>query len=160
MEIISAKGHNGQVTFDGDFITITRKGFLGRTTIGKSEKRIPAGAITSVQWKPPGAMMNGSISFSLAGGNETKSRFGSQTRDAAKDENAVIVTKKQAAAFLALRVAIERKIAERYNPTAAEAPAAAPDVMEQLRQLAQLRDSGVVSEEEFAAKKADLLRRL
>jgi hypothetical protein len=160
MENISAKGQNGQVTFDGDFVTITRKGFFGRMTIGKGEKRIPAGAVTSVQWKPPGAMMNGFIAFSLAGGNETKSRFGSQTVDASKDENAVIVTKNQAAAFAPLREAIERKIAERYKSTTSGAPTAAPDLMEQLRQLAQLRDAGVVSEAEFAAKKADLLNRL
>jgi hypothetical protein len=45
---------------------------------------------------------------------------------------------------------------------AAPAPAqsgatAAPDPVEQIKKLAELRDAGVVTEEEFAAKKAQLL---
>lgn len=36
----------------------------------------------------------------------------------------------------------------------------APDAIEQLRQLGQLRDAGVLTEEEFAAKKAQILSRL
>jgi hypothetical protein len=34
------------------------------------------------------------------------------------------------------------------------------DVMEQLRQLGSLRDAGVLTEDEFDAKKAELLRRI
>jgi hypothetical protein len=36
----------------------------------------------------------------------------------------------------------------------------APDLPEQLKQLASLRDAGILTEEEFAAKKADLLNRM
>lgn len=43
---------------------------------------------------------------------------------------------------------------------AAPAPAAASDPLEQLTQLGKLRDAGVVTEAEFAAKKAELLRRI
>jgi hypothetical protein len=32
--------------------------------------------------------------------------------------------------------------------------------VEQLRQLAELRDAGILSEEEFAAKKAEILARM
>ncbi|MFE9690586.1 PH domain-containing protein [Micromonospora sp. NPDC005806] len=39
-------------------------------------------------------------------------------------------------------------------------PAAAPDPIEQLRQLGQLRDAGILSEQEFATKKAEILSRL
>ncbi|HMO10869.1 MAG TPA: SHOCT domain-containing protein, partial [Actinotalea sp.] len=35
-----------------------------------------------------------------------------------------------------------------------------PDVLEQLSKLAALRDAGVVTEDEFAAKKAELLSRM
>lgn len=37
---------------------------------------------------------------------------------------------------------------------------AGPDYIEQIEQLAKLRDNGILSEEEFAAKKADILRRM
>jgi hypothetical protein len=43
---------------------------------------------------------------------------------------------------------------------AAAAPAAAPDGAEQLRKLAELRDSGILTEEEFAAKKKEILERI
>lgn len=43
---------------------------------------------------------------------------------------------------------------------AAGAPAAAADPLEQIRALAELRDAGVLTEAEFEAKKAQLLRRV
>ncbi len=43
---------------------------------------------------------------------------------------------------------------------AAPAPAAAPTVPEQLQQLADLRDRGVITAEEFETKKAQLLERM
>jgi Short C-terminal domain len=42
-------------------------------------------------------------------------------------------------------------------PPAAAAPAAEPDYMEELQQLAQLRDQGILTPEEFEAKKKQLL---
>ncbi|WP_418058469.1 SHOCT domain-containing protein [Pimelobacter simplex] len=39
-------------------------------------------------------------------------------------------------------------------------PPTAPDVMDQLRQLGELRDAGVLTEDEFSAKKAELLGRI
>lgn len=39
-------------------------------------------------------------------------------------------------------------------------PAPQPDIHEQLQKLASLRDSGILTEEEFTAKKAELLARL
>jgi len=39
-------------------------------------------------------------------------------------------------------------------------PVGAPDLVEQIRSLGELRDAGVLTEEEFSAKKADLLQRM
>lgn len=43
---------------------------------------------------------------------------------------------------------------------ATASPAATPDLTGQLLQLASLRDAGVLTEDEFAAKKADILARI
>jgi Short C-terminal domain len=43
------------------------------------------------------------------------------------------------------------------SPAPAPAPAPAPDPIEQLTKLGQLRDSGVLTDEEFAAQKAKIL---
>ncbi len=100
---MKCKGVNGTIIFDGTWVTIDRsKGFMARSTVGKGEKRIALTQITSVRWKQPSHMVRGYISFSLPGGVETRSRFGSQTFDAAKDENAVIVAHSQADEFLTL----------------------------------------------------------
>lgn len=45
-------------------------------------------------------------------------------------------------------------------PAPTNAPGAAPDLTAQLQQLAALRDAGILTEEEFAAKKAEMLARL
>ena len=44
--------------------------------------------------------------------------------------------------------------------TGTPADEGAPDIPDQIRKLGELRDSGLLSEEEFAAKKAELLERM
>src|SRR3954452_4241828 len=78
--------------------------------------------------------------------------------DAVKDENSVLFDKKSLTEFEALREYVERRIAEAHAP--ALAPAGELDVAEQIRKLASLRDEGLLSSEEFEAKKADLLSRM
>jgi hypothetical protein len=46
------------------------------------------------------------------------------------------------------------------SATAAPSPAAHPDVTEQIAKLAALRDQGILTEDEFATKKGELLARL
>jgi len=153
-----AKGRNGTVVFDGNFVSIMRKGFLARATVGKGEKRIPLASISAVQLKPAGAVANGFIQFTMPGGNERRSSFGKQNQDAAGDENSVMFTKAQMPAFVALRHEIEQAIVAR---TAPQSPVAAPvNVPEQIQQLASLRDQGILNDAEFEAKKADLLARM
>ena len=57
---------------------------------------------------------------------------------------------------------IRALLAKRDKPTAAAAPAASqpPDALDQLKRLAELRDSGILNEDEFNAKKAELLQKL
>jgi hypothetical protein len=44
-----------------------------------------------------------------------------------------------------------------YAPPAAPAPAAAPDMLEQLRKLGEFRDQGILTEQEFTEQKARIL---
>ncbi|MFG3350284.1 DUF4429 domain-containing protein [Streptomyces sp. NPDC048018] len=151
--MIEAKGQGGQVSFDGEYVTITRKGLLARAGVGKGEKRIHISQISAIQWKPPGVLVNGFIQFTLPGGNEQRSRFGSQTAEAAKDENSVMVTKKQAPAFEELRAAISEAIAQRHQPAASAAASMADDLMK----LHQLLETGAISIDDYEAAKARLL---
>ncbi|MFG3056706.1 DUF4429 domain-containing protein [Kitasatospora sp. NPDC048239] len=162
--MIEAKGHNGQVSFDGEYVTITRKGFLARASVGKGEKRIHVSQIVAVQWKPPGVLVNGFIQFTLAGGLERRSGFGAQTASAVKDENSVVVMKNQAPAFEELRVAVEDAVASlhRFAPPAVPAAPAATgtaggSLADELAKLQWLADSGTLTPDELAAAKARLL---
>ncbi|HEY6678594.1 MAG TPA: DUF4429 domain-containing protein [Actinomycetota bacterium] len=147
---------NGQISVIGDFIVIARKGFMAKMSQGftKGEKRLNIHTITAVQLKKPG-MTRGYIQFSLGGGNESRKGVS----DATKDENSVLFDKKSLAEFEALRDYIEHRIAEAHAP---QGPSLSqePDLGEQIRKLAALRDEGILSDDEFQAKKADLLSRM
>lgn len=153
--MIDVKGYNGQVSFDGQYITIMRKGFLARTSVGKGEKRLHVGQITAVQWKPAGHMVNGFIQFTVPGGNERRSAFGSQTSSATRDENSVVFTRKQMPEFEHLRSALDEAIARQHAPQHDGAGHAS--MADELAKLASLRDSGVISSADFEAGKARLL---
>lgn len=153
--MIEVKGHTGQVVFDGEYLTITRKGFNARMTVGKGEKRMYVSQISGVQWKPAGMMVNGFIQFTVPGGNERRSAFGSQTTNAVKDENSVVFTKKQMPEFEKLRAEIEAAIAAHHKPQAQAAPSGS--VADELAKLGALREQGLLSPEEFEQQKARLL---
>lgn len=160
--VMKCKGINGTIIFDGTWVTIDRtKGILARSTVGKGEKKIALTQITSVRWKQPSKMIRGYIGFSLPGAVEKRSTFGSQTVDAAKDENAVIVGYTQADEFLALKTKIEEALAQHHAPSS-PLPATIPrdDPADQLKRLADLHQSGLLSDEEFAAKRAAIVDQL
>lgn len=125
--MITAKGHNGTVTFDGRFVIITREGVLARMTMGKGEKKIPLRSLAAVQWKEPGSLVNGYIQFTISGGREVNKTKGSRTIAAGQDENSVIVIKQHAAEMRAVKDAIEDALAgpepAAYAPAAYNPPA-------------------------------------
>jgi hypothetical protein len=155
--VLTAKGQGGQLSFDGSFVTIGRKGLLGRTGRGKGEKRIPIASINAVRWKPAGAVMNGYIALTLAGAIEQRSGFGHQTASASKDENSVLFTKQQQPEFERMRDEIETALAAHHAP-AATANAAGEDQVAQLARLAALHEAGSITDEEFAQMKARLVQ--
>lgn len=148
--MIEAAGQGGQMLFDGQYVTITRNGFLARATHGRGDKNIPITAISAVQWKPAG-LTNGFIQLSI-GGADRQAAKGGRTMNAAKDENSVVFTKKQQPQFEVLRAALEQAIAGQHTPVAP-----APSVADELGKLAGLHRQGVLSDQEFAAQKARLL---
>lgn len=152
MTTIEAIGQNGQLAFDGSIITITRKGFFGTVGHGRNTKTLPLRSVSAVQFKPANALLNGYVSFSISG-ESGRSRAGNGRTDATTDENAVIIMKKHMPAMQAFVDAVQAAI------TAPASVDAVPslDPMEQLGKLAALRDAGVVTAEEFDAKKAELL---
>ena len=152
--MITATGQTGTIEFDGQAVVIRRDSLRARGIFGKGEKRIPISSITAVQFKQAG-FSQGFIQLTIAGGSEGTAGRRGRVQEAFTDENSVVFLKKASADFELVRDAINAAIA------APSAPAqAAPDLPAQLQQLAVLRDQGILTEDEFQAKKADILGRM
>ena len=154
-----AQGHNGQITIEGDWLVITRKG-LGRIGHSAGDRRIPLASITAVQMRPAKALTNGFIRFTVPGSPELRGGL----KNAGSDENAVLFTKKQQVEFEAVRQIIERYIARRNGMgmgmgmgQPAPATPVGQDIAAQLAQLNQLHQTGALSDAEYAAAKARLI---
>lgn len=156
--MIEVSGQGGQIQFDGQYVTITRKGFLARTTIGKGEKRLHVAQIAAIQWKPAGPLVNGFIQFTLPGGNERRSAFGAQTTSAAKDENSVIFTRKQQPEFEKLRAAVDQAIAAQHAAPSQNNPTTGPQsATDELVKLTELHKNGHITDDEFNQQKNRIL---
>lgn len=110
-EMITAVGRNGQVSFDGRTVTITREGAAARATHGRGEKSIPIRQIAAVQFKPNSFATVGFIQFTVPGEMSKNRGKGGRTMDAAKDENAVLFSKKAEQDFLNLKAAVQSALA-------------------------------------------------
>lgn len=137
------------VRLQDDYLEIERHG-----RFAKGSKRIPLRSIAAVQLKPPGMVTAGFMQLTIPGGREGVARTGGATLEAASDETSVLFVKKELAAFTQLRDAIQAAITESQRPAV---PGAGSSTADELVKLAQLRDAGVLSEEEFAGQKARLL---
>lgn len=136
----SLKGMTKSVLVEEDAITISyRKLYHGF----KGDKRIPYSSITAVQWRDAGSWLAGYLQFTIKGAMEWHGPVGQDENSIEFDDNVE--------AFKALRDFIQTKIAA---PTGAQPQVSVAD---ELSKLAQLRDQGILTDDEFAAQKAKLL---
>ncbi len=148
---MEVKGHNGSIEFTGEKIIIKRKGVLAFISQGfKGDKEIFVKQISSIQLKKAGLLTNGYIQFSFSGGKETKGGL----NDAVTDENTVLFTNKQMPSFLELKSEIEKAIMKANKPAENTSSGSSLD---ELEKLANLKEKGIISQEEFEAKKKQIL---
>lgn len=152
MANIVVKGKNGTVSFDGSTVTVERSGFTAVSIFGKSSKRIPLGQLTAVQFKAGSLIANGYIEFTFAGGGERHAVLGHGSSDQIRNENAVVFSKKNNVEFQQLADAINEALSSE-NSSAASAGVDTAS----LEKLAELHDSGILSDQEFVAAKAKAL---
>jgi hypothetical protein len=146
---MEAIGHNGQLELTETAVRIKRKGILGFLTQGlKGDKEILISQITSIQFKRAGLFVNGYIQFAFIGGQEAKGG----AFQAASDENTVMFRQGQQAAFEDFKAEIERRINTSHNTVTKIS-----SNLDEIEKLASLRDRKVITEEEFQAKKKQLL---
>jgi hypothetical protein len=148
--LLSVKGVNGQLELLNDKVRIRRKGGMAVFTHGlKGDKEILLSSISSIQFRPPGAMTNGFIQFAFHGGKEAKGALFQATQD----ENSIMFSTAQLPAFQQMKQAIEQQRAKLATP----APSAHSSGLDDLERLASLRDRGIITNDEFEAKKRQIL---
>jgi len=151
MTVIEIKGVNGQVRFDGEHVTITRKGFMAFATQGMTgEKSIHVDSVSAIQLKRAGFFTNGYIQFDFRGSQDAKGGL----LAAVNDKNTVMYKTSQQGDFDKLRDAVQSRMSQRNKSFAGATLVSEAD---ELEKLASLRDRGVLTNDEFEAKKRQML---
>ena len=156
-EIMSLKGVNGQVVLLEDRVIIKRKGAMASLTTGffSGDKELHITSISGIQFKEATLATNGFIQFTISG----EGSKGGSILDKTKDENTVMfkrglfkdeVTHK----WVKLKEKVQSMVNEAKNLSVQPNVASSAD---ELKKFAELKDQGVISEQEFDAKKKELL---
>jgi hypothetical protein len=151
--VVRCRGANGTITFDGIWVSIDRgRGMLGGliAPYGTGEKKVALTQITSWNWKAPTDFSSGYVSFTLSEG--TRSLLG------AVDENKVTVSKNWKEEFLTFKAAVEGALGQQQSGTSQAASTVDP--AEHLKKLADIHKRGLITDEEFAAKRAAIVEKL
>lgn len=151
--MIILNGKQGkQIVVENATVKIVKKGGI---LSSKREKTIPIRNITSVEVKKPGALVVGFIQFSIAGGKARNSSFTftGGAFDAVQDENSVIFQDK-----LSYETALEiKEYVENYSETQNVTAPANNSPADEIVKLKNLLDQGIITQQEFDAKKRQLL---
>lgn len=150
--IYTMKGVQDLLEVFEDRVTITPKGVLGFLNKGiKGTKEIPFRSIVAVQFKEAGAVFSGYLQFTIPGGNESRGGILAAT----KDENTFMFAgAKNNALAKEIKEYIDEVIRQSGEPQSATP---ATNLSDELQKLAQLKDQGVLTEDEFQAAKNKLI---
>jgi hypothetical protein len=147
--IIKADGHNGELEMNKTSVFIKRNGMMGFLSQGmKGEKEILISQISSIQFKAAVGLVNGYIQLAFVGGSEAKGGI----LEAGSDENTVMFRSEQQPEFETFK----QELRERMNNLRA-GNSKSNSSLDELEKLASLRDRKIITDEEFEAKKRQLL---
>lgn len=152
--VYNMKGVQDLLEVFEDKVTITPKGILGFMNKGlKGTKSIPFTSITAIQFKEAGAVFSGFLQFTIPGGNESRGGVFS----AASDENSfMFANKSNNELAIKIKEYIEGNVRELRAPSHG-ASQSTISLADELKKLASLRDSGILSEQEFQTAKIRLI---
>lgn len=150
--IYTMKGVQDHLEVFEDHVAITPKGVLGFFNKGlKGTKEIPFSSIIAVQFKEAGALFSGYLQFTIPGGNESKGGLFA----AVHDENTFMFKDpKNNALVREIKEHIDAKIRKLRTP---QTTVPTSNLSDELQKLANLKQQGVLSEEEFRAAKKKLI---
>lgn len=149
--IYDLKGAGGRLLVTENEVIIQRKGFTAFMLHGlKGDKTISIQNITAIQIKKANILGRGYIQFTLRGGNESRGGL----HDAANDENSVLFDSGYNDYAEEIRKYILNKINNRGKNTSSQLSGA-----DEILKYKKLLDDGIITQEEFQAKKKQLLNK-
>ena len=135
----------------GDTVTITKRGWANALASGMNGARtIQISSITAVQMKPAGMMM-GYILFSYAGSKP----FMGGMWEATQDPDTFLFGRDLNEEVAEFKAMVEKKMRE--SKQTAPANNSSGTLTDELRKLAEFKQQGILSQEEFEAAKKQLL---
>ncbi len=147
MAVYTMRGVSDELVVYNDRLTITPKGLMGLMNKGlKGTKTIPFQSITAIQFKRAG-LTSGYIQFTLAGGTESKRGIFA----AASDENTFMFSRNNELVEK-IKAHIESRLQVR-NPSPEQTSSSINDLVK----LGELREKGLLTEDEFLLAKQKLI---
>lgn len=149
------KGSGGQLYVYDDKVVINRKGFLSKMTHGfAGVKTIPMNSINSVQLKKGGMALSGFIQFAVQGGIERQGGI----LGSIDDENSVTFSASSNNVAQEIYDFINEKIINRSMGGGQTIIQQASSAADEIVKMKELLDKGIITQEEFDNKKAQLLK--
>lgn len=158
--VAEISGNNRYIIISDDIVFVGSKGIASGSFFGTKVKRYPIDTITSIDVRK--ALLTVELEIVMPGAFEAgNTRQGISSR--ATNENITMFKKNQyedvqRIANLIFEIQQWRK--ENQNKPQAQVIEKKSTIPEQIKQLAELRDDGILSFEEFEEKKKELLSRL
>jgi len=139
-------GYNGELILNDNGVVIKRglKGFFLGGGFLRGDKSIPYASIVAVQLKEA-HWTAGYIQLTLKGGSESKNGL----FESARDENSINFYQHSNKIFLEAKEIIESKINQKISNH--------DNVSDEIEKLAELKNKGIITDEEFNLGKRKLL---
>ncbi len=161
--MISASGSDGTVTVNGDFVTITRKGLMGKlqTATGNGNESFSLKDVAGIGFKNWSMVSGkGHLQFGLVEADGSAHWSDTFLGNAGHDKHTLVFGMAAQKDFEAIRdyclplIGGEAALKKAAASSASSGSSVSVDL--QLTRLAELRDLGVLSEEEFEREKKKL----
>lgn len=158
------KGLNGKIKVGDNHLTLSRATFGGFMSQGGSsgERMYFYKDINGIEYKRPTIMANGYIKIIVAGTTETNAKVGifGTSKDSIKDQNTLALrafSSNEGDEADKLYTKIMEKISQSKNQASTSQPQATYSKMDELKKLGELKNSGILTEEEFQKEKERIL---
>lgn len=149
--LMEARASDATLELYENKVRIVRKKGMSNLILhgAKGDKEILLKSISSIQFKKPSTWTGGYIQFAFMGGKEAMGGI----LEATSDENSIIFGPRELEDFERIKEAIEDRMA-----TINKGDSPRHSDLDELEKLARLRDKGIITEEEFDAKKRHILK--